>query len=92
MTEREMNRNFRFALLRDWRNNGPEQVIDFTRYDLPAQKPPDPIPEKPSRNWSIMNRINQEGTRPHDRPVRLTELPGEDCDLIRRRYPEVFKG
>ena len=87
-----MNRDFRLALLRDWKNNGAEQVIDFTRYDLPAQEPPDPTPDKPSRNWSVMNRINQKGTRPQDKPVRLTELPGEDRELIHRRYPELLKG
>lgn len=32
-----MNREFRLALLRDWKANGPETVIDFTRYDLPAR-------------------------------------------------------
>ena len=86
-----MNRDFRLALLRDWKNNGPEQVIDLTRYDLPAQEPPDASPDKPSRNWSLMNRINQKGTRPQDKPVLLAELPTEDRDLIRRRYPELLK-
>jgi len=87
-----MNRLFRLALLRDWKANSPEQVIDFTRYDLPAQEPPDPTPDKPSRNWSIMNRINQKGTRPQDKPVPLSQLPAEDRDLIGRRHPELLKG
>ena len=86
-----MNRDFRLALLHNWKNNGPEQVIDFTRYDLPAQEPPDGSFEKPTRNWSLMNRINQKGTRPQDKPVRLTELSVEDRDFIRRRHPEVFQ-
>ena len=86
-----MNRDFRLALLRDWKDNGPEMVIDFTRYDLPAQEPPDASSDKPSRNWSLMNRINQKGTRPQDKPVPLRELPAQDRDLIRRRYPELFK-
>jgi hypothetical protein len=49
-----MNQDFRLALLRDWKANGPELVIDFTRYDLPAAEPLDK-----GRNWSLMNRINQ---------------------------------
>ena len=87
-----MNRDFRLALLRDWKNDGPEQVIDFTRYDLPAHEPPDASPDKPARNWSLMNRINQKGTRPQDNPVVLAQLPAEDRDFIRRRYPELFQG
>jgi hypothetical protein len=59
---------------------------------LPAQEPPDPTPDKPSRNWSVMNRINQKGTRPQDKPVRQMELPVEDQALIRLRYPELLKG
>jgi hypothetical protein len=87
-----MNRDFRLALLRDWKNNGPEQVIDFTRYDLKAEEPADPQPGVHSRNWSIMNRINQKGTRPQDRPVALSELAEEDQALIRSRFPELFAG
>jgi hypothetical protein len=87
-----MNRDFRLALLRNWQSNGPEQVIDFTRYDLPAQEPPDATADKPRRNWSLMNRLNQKGTRPQDKPVRLGELAAEDQTIIRRRYPELFRG
>jgi hypothetical protein len=78
--------------LRDWKNNGPEQVIDFTRYDLTAKEPADPEPGNHSRNWSIMNRINQKGTRPQDRPVALRDLAEDDQALIRRRHPELFEG
>ena len=28
-------------------------------YDIPAKEPADPEPGKNSRNWSLMNRINQ---------------------------------
>ena len=86
-----MNKDFRLALLRDWKNNGPEKVIDFTRYDLTAKEPADPEPGKHSRNWSIMNRINQKGTRPQDRPVSLSELTEEEQALIRRHCPELFE-
>jgi len=86
-----MNRDYRLALLRDWKNSGPEYAIDFTRYDLPAQEPPDPSPGKPARNWSLMNRLNQKGTRPQDKPVLLADLPAEDREFISRRHPELFK-
>jgi len=87
-----MNRDFRLALLRNWNTNSQEQVIDFTRYDLPAQEPSDASPDKPMRNWSLMNRLNQKGTRPQDKPVRLGDLAAEDQGVIRRRYPELFQG
>lgn len=85
-----MNKDFRLALLRDWKNNGPEKVIDFTRYDLKASEPADPAPGKESRNWSLMNRINQKGTRPQDAPVSILELSAEEQDLIRKHYPELL--
>ncbi len=85
-----MNRDFRLALLRNWQANDTPMVIDFTRYDRPAKEPADPEPGKQSRNWSLMNRINQKGTRPQDQPVALTELTAEEQALIRRHYPELF--
>ena len=86
-----MNREFRLALLRDWRQNGDEKVIDFTRYDLPAAEPADPEPGRDARNWSLMNRINQKGTRPQDKPVAISELAAEDQVLIRKHYPALVK-
>ncbi len=85
-----MNREFRLALLRNWKENGTPKVIDFTRYDLPANEPADPEFSKESRNWSLMNRMNQKGTRPQDQPVLLTELTDEEQSIIRRHYPELF--
>ncbi|MHC1767085.1 MAG: DUF3864 domain-containing protein [Verrucomicrobiia bacterium] len=85
-----MNRDFRLALLSNWKENGTPKVIDFTRYDLPAKEPADPEPGKHSRNWSLINRINQKGTRPQDQPVVLTELTPEEQSLIRRHYPELL--
>ena len=79
-----MNQGFRLALLRDWRRDEPEKVIDFTRYDLPAAEP-----RELTRNWSLMNRLNQKGIRPQDRPVALAELSEEDRQIIRRRYPAL---
>jgi hypothetical protein len=79
-----MNRTFRLALLRDWKVNGPELVIDFTRYDAKAEEPPDAQPDKPARNWSLLNRINQKRTRPQDTPVPLAGLTPEEQWMIRR--------
>jgi hypothetical protein len=86
-----MNKDFRLAMLRNWQDDTPEKVIDFTRYDLPAREPADPEPGGHSRNWSLMNRINQKGTRPQDQPVALGELPAEEQAMIRKRCPELFE-
>lgn len=85
-----MNRNFRLALLRDWKQNEQPKVIDFTRYDMPATEPVDPSVDQPSRNWSLMNRLNQKGTRPQDVPLPLAELSPEEIALIRKQYPNLF--
>jgi Domain of Unknown Function with PDB structure (DUF3863)/Domain of Unknown Function with PDB structure (DUF3864) len=85
-----MNKDFRLALLRDDKEGDKEMVIDFTRYDLTAKEPADPEPGKHSRNWSLINRINQKGTRPQDKPVAIGELSAEEQDLIRRHYPELL--
>lgn len=86
-----MNRDFRLALLRDWKKNDAPLVIDFTRYDLPAAEPADPELGKQSRNWSLMNRINQKGTRPQDQPVPISALSAEEQALIRKHYPDITK-
>ncbi|MGB1130754.1 MAG: DUF3863 domain-containing protein, partial [Haloferula sp.] len=85
-----MNPDFRLALLRNWKKGSEEKVIDFTRYDLPAREPADPEPGKHSRNWSLMNSINQKGIRPQDRATPLTELTAEEQAIIKTRYPELF--
>jgi hypothetical protein len=86
-----MNKDFRLALLRDWKANTPEKLIDFTRYDLKAQEPADPQPDKPIRNWSLMNRLNQKGIRPQDKPIDISELSNEEKVIIKRWYPELIK-
>lgn len=80
-----MNKDFRLALLRDWKASGPSHVIDFTRYDLAAEEPRDL-----GRNWSLMNRLNQKGIRPQDKPVLLSELTAEDRNVIARRCPDLL--
>jgi hypothetical protein len=85
-----MNQDFRLALLRNLKQGSPEKVIDFTRYDLPAKEPADPTPGNHSRNWSLMNRLNQKGTRPQDTPTAMEDLPATDKKLIRQHYPKLL--
>jgi hypothetical protein len=79
-----MNREFRLALLHDWTKNSPAMAIDFTRYDLKAEEP-----QGIQREWSLMNVLNQKGTRPQDKPIRLGQLSPEDQHRIYKRYPEL---
>jgi hypothetical protein len=79
-----MNKDFRLALLRNWQTGAAPAVIDFTRYDLPAHEP-----ANPQREWSLMNVLNQKGTRPQDKPVSFRQLPVDDQRRILARYPEL---
>jgi hypothetical protein len=81
-----MNQEFRLALLRNWKTESPEMAIDFTRYDLPEHEP-----QGLQREWSLMNVLNQKGTRPQDKPIQLGQLPAEYQRMIYRRYPELKK-
>ncbi len=81
-----MNRDFRLALLRDWTKNEAPVAIDFTRYDLKAEEP-----RQLQREWSLMNVLNQKGTRPQDKPAPLGKLAPEDQRRILARYPELKK-
>jgi len=82
-----MNQRFRLALLRDLPGPAAEQVIDFTRYDLPAREP-----QEMTRKWSLMGEINQKQTRPQDAPRPLKELSAEDQKRIVMIYPELSTG
>ena len=86
-----MNKSFRLGLIRNRKENTPELVMDFTRYDFPTHELPDSSPEVPQRNWSLMNRINQKGLRSQDQPVPISRLMKDDKDLINKYYPELFK-
>ena len=81
-----MNREFRLGLLKNWTTGSPPLAIDFTRYDLPAHEP-----QALAREWSLMNVLNQKGTRPQDKPIRLEQLTAEDQRRIYARYPELKK-
>jgi hypothetical protein len=94
-----MNKDFRLALLRDWKKNEPERVIDFTRYDLKAEEPTDldrdwstvdRRTQEATREWSLMNRLNQKGVRPQDKPILIGQLTVEEQAFIKRRCPEIF--
>jgi hypothetical protein len=85
-----MNKNFRLALLHNWKEQSPMQVIDFTRYDLKAQEPADPKPGGHTRNWSLMNILNQKGLRPQDKPIDIGQLNAEELALIRKSYPKLI--
>jgi hypothetical protein len=78
-----MNKNFRLAFLKDIKDNS-ENVIDFTRYDIPAREP-----QKLSRNWSLMGILNQKQTRPQDAPVPFKNLAEKDRQFIMSEYPEL---
>jgi hypothetical protein len=86
-----MNKDFRLAILRDWQKNTPGNVIDFTRYDLKAQEPSDPKPGEHSRNWSLMNRLNQKGIREQDKPIDINLLNKEEKTLITKWYPDLIE-
>jgi Domain of Unknown Function with PDB structure (DUF3863)/Domain of Unknown Function with PDB structure (DUF3864) len=79
-----MNKEFRLALLRNWVKNTPPEAIDFTRYDLKAEEP-----QGLQREWSLMNVLNQKGTRPQDKPKLLSDLSPEDQRIIYARYPSL---
>ncbi len=78
-----MNKGFRLAILKNLTDNSKE-VIDFTRYDLPAAEP-----RELGRNWSLMGLINQKQTRPQDSPLPLKSLPEGDQRYIYSKYPEL---
>ncbi|MBN1437050.1 MAG: DUF3863 domain-containing protein [Sedimentisphaerales bacterium] len=78
-----MNKAFRLALLSDVNRVDPPNVIDFTRYDIPAQEPQSLL----TRNWNLLGQINQKQTRPQDKPVPLSALSIQDQERIYTRYP-----
>lgn len=86
-----MNKDFRLALQRNWKENSEEKVIDFTRYDLKAVEPADPKTGNPIRNWSLMNRLNQKQTRPQDKPININDLTAGEKAIIKKRYPELLQ-
>lgn len=76
---------FRLVFLRNISDTSLGQVIDFTRYDLPAAEP-----TKPSRSWNLMNVLNMKQTRAQDTPRPLQTLDPTDQALIKAWYPALF--
>jgi len=70
-----MNRDFRLALLHDWTKNSPPLAIEE--------------PHGLQREWSLMNVLNQKGTRPQDKPIPLQQLSTDDQSRIYKRYPQL---
>ena len=81
-----MNKDFRLAILQNYKLNTPETVIDFTRYGVPVNEP-----LEMTRRWSLMGEINQKQTRPQDKPIPLSTLPKEMKSAINNYYPNLFK-
>jgi Domain of Unknown Function with PDB structure (DUF3863)/Domain of Unknown Function with PDB structure (DUF3864) len=80
-----MNKDFRLAFLKELgQGEAQKMVIDFTRYDWHASEP-----RTIQRDWSLMNVLNQKGTRLQDKPVAFSRLAGNNRDLILRRYPHL---
>ncbi len=63
-----MNKYFRCGLEKD--AHGHQKVFDFTRYTRDYSEPQ----EMGQRNWSIMDLINQKGTRPKINPLESKSL------------------
>jgi hypothetical protein len=81
-----MNKSFRLALLKNWKLNSPEEVIDLTRYDLPAHEP-----MAKTRKWSLLGEINQKRSRPQDTPIPVDQLSPKLKLIVQKSYPELFK-
>ena len=80
------NKDFRFATIRNWQENGPLQVMDYTRYDQPYREPSGNVVDA---HWDLMDMVNQKQSRPQDRSRSFSSLPPEEQERIRKRYPEA---
>ena len=80
------NKDFRFATLQNWKENGPKLVMDYTRYNQSYKEPSGNVNE---RHWDILDIINQKESRPQDKPKPFTELPAEEQAKILKWYPEA---
>jgi hypothetical protein len=81
-----MNKDFRLALLHNWKLNEPEKVIDFTNYTLHTEEP-----AEMTRKWSLLGEINQKQTRPQDRPKPLDSLSAKTRSIIVNYYKYLFE-
>lgn len=81
------NKDFRFATIQNWKQNGPVLVMDYTRYNQPYKEPSGNVIE---RHWDILDLINQKESRPQDKPKSFSELPAEEQARILTWYPELI--
>jgi hypothetical protein len=82
------NKDFRFATIQNWKENGPRLVMDYTRYNQPYQEPSGNVID---RRWNILDIINQKESRPQDKPKPFSELPEEEQKKILQWYPDAIK-
>lgn len=82
------NKEFRFATIQNWMENGPKLVMDYTRYNQPYKEPTGNVIE---RHWDILDIINQKESRPEDKPKPFTQLPTQEQQQILKWYPELIE-
>jgi hypothetical protein len=82
------NKDFRFATMQNWKENGPLRVMDYTRYKQPYLEPAGNVVDM---HWDLMDLINQKQTRQQDRDRTFLSLPSEEQEKILKWYPEVGK-
>ena len=80
------NKDFRFATIQNWKENGFKLVMDYTRYNQSYKEPSGNVIE---RHWDILDIINQKKSRPQDKPKPFSELPKEEQAKILKWYPEL---
>jgi hypothetical protein len=80
------NRDFRFATIQNWKDNGPKLVLDYTRYNQPYQEPSGNVVDT---HWDLMDLVNQKQTRAQDRSRAFSSLPPEEQQRILKWYPDV---
>lgn len=62
------------------------EVIDFTRYDVPAREPA----SRSTRNWSLMGEIYQKRTRLQDKPLPINQMNDDKKGRIVKKYPDLL--
>jgi alpha-L-fucosidase len=82
------NKDFRFATIQNWKENGPKLVLDYTRYNQPYHEPSGNVVEP---HWDLMDLINQKRTRTQDRDRSFSSLPPEEQQKILKWYPDSIK-
>ena len=80
------NKDFRFATIQNWKENGSKLVMNYTRYNQPYQEPSGNVID---RRWNILDLINQKESRPQDKPKPFSELPADEQVKILKWYPEL---